>query len=126
MHYYGPFSDDLDGVLSLAQMIGYVEIKPDPDGFGYHVTPGTQNVAEDFDESVISPDLYPSIDTAIDVLGNLETAELELYATIHFIGQSNNGSTSEEALDTVQRLKPKFSKSKIRDAYQTLKQADLI
>ena len=39
MHYYGPYSDELDGNLSLTESIGYIDINPDPNGFGYHVTP---------------------------------------------------------------------------------------
>ena len=39
MHYYGPYSDELDGVLSLTSSLGYIDINPDPNGFGYHVTP---------------------------------------------------------------------------------------
>ena len=39
MHYYGPYSDELDGILSLTKSLRYIDINPDPNGFGYHVTP---------------------------------------------------------------------------------------
>ncbi|MCE2404733.1 MAG: hypothetical protein J4F43_06210 [Dehalococcoidia bacterium] len=126
MHYYGPYSDDLDGVLSLAQMLGYVEIKPDSDGFGYHVTPGSGSVAERFGGYNLPTDMVGSIDRATKTLGSLETAELELYATIHFIGRSREELPRDEILETVHRLKPKFSKDTIDQAYESLSRANLI
>ena len=88
MHYYGPYSDDLDGDLSLAQILGYVEIERDPDGYGYHVTPGSECVDEDFASPDTISGLASSMTGAIDILAQLETVDLELYATIHFIGRS--------------------------------------
>ena len=130
MHYYGPYSDDLDGTLSLAQILGYIDIKPDSEGFGYHVTPSLGSVAERFDECDLSTDQIRAIERVTKILGNLETADLELYATIHFSGRSREGLPEglpkDETLNTVERLKPKFSKGTIDQAYQTLKQADLI
>ena len=126
MHYYGPYSDDLDGVLSLAQLLEYIEIKRDSDGFGYHVTPGSGSVTGPLGEYDIPVDLVEPIKRATETLGNLDTAELELYATIHFIGRSRVGLPRDETLKTVQRLKPKFSRDTIDQAYQALKQAELI
>ena len=126
MHYYGPYSDDLDGTLSLAQILGYIDIKPDSEGFGYHVTPSLGSVAGRFDECDLSTDQIRAIERVTKILGNLETADLELYATIHFIGRSRGGLPKDETLNTVGRLKPKFSKGTIDQAYQTLEQADLI
>ena len=121
MHYYGPYSDDLDGTLSLAQMLGYIDIKHDSEGFGYHVTPGLGSVEYD-----LPTDQIRAIERATEILGRLETADLELYATIHFIGRSREGLPKDEILNTVGRLKPRFSKGTIDQAYQSLKQADLI
>ena len=126
MHYYGPYSDDLDGDLSLAQMLGYVEIERDSDGYGYHVTPGSERVVEDFGGHDSISDLASSMTGAIDILAQLETVDLELYATIHFIGRSRKDLATDEVLRTVQRLKPKFSEPYIKRAYEKLEQAELI
>ena len=40
MHYYGPYSETLDGNLSLSDAMGIVEIKADSAGYGYHIKPG--------------------------------------------------------------------------------------
>ena len=127
MHYYGPYSDELDGVLSLAKSLGYIDIKPDPNGFGYHVTPGEEREDIWFQKYDMSQDAnIEVIDGAIKTLGTLETSDLELYATIHFIGRQESKLSKNETLRTVGRLKPKFGKEQIDTAYQTLQKAKLI
>jgi hypothetical protein len=126
MHHYGPYSDDLDGDLSLAQAVGLVNIAPDMDGFGYHVTPG-----QDWGEALRLPELEArrkSIENAIDNLGSLEIADLELHATVHFVGNLDleKRLTKEEVLSTVRSLKPKFSIQQIDSAYQSLQKAGLV
>ena len=131
MHYYGPYSDELDGTLSLTKSLGYVDINPDPNGFGYHVT--TVEESEDMSwqgyDRRIDPEIKDRIeviDDAIEILGGLDTPEIELYATIHFIGGPKSNYSKEQTLQTVRRLKPKFNDYEISDAYQTLKNANLI
>ena len=127
MHYFGPYSDRLDSVLSFARALGAVDISPDPEGFGYHVTPGTENGSSRSPQYDISD--HPrieEIDKAISDLGSLETHTLELYATIHFISGTEREHSKQEVLDTVSRLKPKFSVDAIDHAYQTLQGAGLI
>ncbi len=126
MHYYGPYSDELDSVISLAQMSGYVDIKPDTDGFGYHVTPGPESDALPFEGIELRNDLEESMNTTTDTLGALETSQLELYATIHFIGRSRQTISREEVLEIVERLKPRFSAQTITKAYSELGRAGLI
>ena len=131
MHYYGPYSDELDGVLTFTKSLGYIDINPDPNGFGYHVTPVEQNEGMSWPEYNISNDpevkkLSGVIDTAIAALGGLDTPKLELYATIHFIGGPKGNFSKAQTLQTVKRLKPKFSEYEISNAYQTLSKADFI
>ena len=66
------------------------------------------------------------IDAAIDILGSLETSDLELYATIHLIGGPGSALTKEATLNAVKKLKPKFNEEKIASAYQSLENARLI
>lgn len=131
MHYYGPYSDELDGILSLTKSLGYVDIEPDPNGFGYHVTPveeseGIPWQGYDRRRDLEVRELTEVIDGAIGILGELDTPKLELFATIHFIGGPKGNYSKAQTLQIVKRLKPKFSEYEIGDAYQTLQRANLI
>ena len=126
MHYYGPYSDDLDGIVSLAQMMGYIEIKPDLNGFGYHVTLGSESGNLAFGKPDLPPDLEQSMTSAAKTLGNLDTPQLELYASIHLISRSRKEPHKDEVLETVHRLKPKFSLNHVGNAYRDLERAGLI
>src|SRR4030042_2622370 len=44
MHYYGPYSDELNDDLIAMQLSKNVEIGADPSGYGYHIIPGTEAV----------------------------------------------------------------------------------
>ena len=126
MHYYGPYSDELDRTLSLTSSIGFMDITPDPNGFGYHVTPAEEGSTWSREYDIEDyPDIQ-HIDKAIDVLSGLETHMLELFATIHFVGGPKTKLSESQTLDTVGRLKPKFTRDQIGRAYQTLKGANLI
>ena len=129
MHYFGPYSDDLDGALSLSRALGYVKIAPDPNGFGYRVTPG--EVTEDrwFQDYDMAEDTGVDVKTVehvIDILGKLKVHEIELYASIHFIGRSKSDMSKKETLATVGKVKPGFKASQIEQAYQSLQEANLI
>ena len=127
MHYYGPYSDQLDNALSWASALGYIEIHPDPDGFGYHVIPSSsKGPGLESDYKIEDHPKLTQIDNAIDILGNLETSDLELYATIHLIGGPDSEQTKEATLSAVKKLKPKFNEEKIASAYQSLENARLI
>jgi len=129
MHYFGPYSDDLDNALSLSRALGYVKIAPDPNGFGYHVTPG--EVTEDrwfqgYDMAEDAGVDVKKVEQVIDILGDLKVHELELYASIHFIGKSKSGGSKERTLATVGKVKPGFKAGQIEQAYQKLQEANLI
>ena len=131
MHYYGPYSDELDGNLSLTKSLGYIDIDSDPNGFGYHVTPVEEMEGASWQGYEMSDDpevrrLTDSIDGAVDILGQLDTPQIELYATIHLISGLKGNSSKEQTLQMVKRLKPKFSTQEISRSYQQLKKADLI
>lgn len=126
MHYYGPYSDDLDGALSFAESLGFIDIEPDPDGFGYHVTACEEESPWPREYDIEMRPEVDQIDRAIDVLGKLETHELELYATIHLIGGPESTRSREQTIETVKRLKPRFTPLQIDGAYQALRNARLI
>ena len=126
MHYFGPYSEDLDSALSLTASIGLIGIEPDSQGFGFHLnlSNGQSEWSQEYDIAT-HPEIA-QIDKAIDVLGKLEIYELELYATIHYIGGPKTARSKEQTLETVKRLKPKFSDVQIGNAYDDLKKAHLI
>ena len=127
MHYYGPYSDELDNALSWANALGYVDIKPDLHGFGYHVMSAQDgDIAWESEYDISQAHDIQKIDRVIDILGDLETYELELYATIHLIGGPGTYLPKKEAIATVKRLKPKFSEEMISSAYMALKNTSLI
>ena len=126
MHYFGPYSEDLDGILSLTESIGLIDIEPDLQGFGYHVclSDGPSAWSQEYD--ITTHPNIAEIDKAIEVLGKLETYQLELYATIHYIGGPKTTRSKEQTVETVKKLKPKFNDSQINLAYDDLKRAELI
>ena len=123
MHHYGPYSDALDGDLSLAKALGHIEIEPDSEGFGYHVTPIK---AASVSWSITIAPSREQIDNAISLLGSLRTWELELDATIHFVSELGASASEDEISNTVRSLKPKFTIEIIRSAYGRLLESDLI
>src|SRR4030042_4850313 len=38
MHHYGPYSRDLDNDLLKLSLMGFVDVRPDVSGYGFHVT----------------------------------------------------------------------------------------
>ena len=126
IHYYGPYSDDLDDALSFAEALGFIDIRPAPDGWGYHVTPCKEESPWPLTYDVSTHRDKGRIDNAIDALGKLETYELELYATIHLIGGHESKRSREETVEIVKKLKPKFTNPQIDGAYQTLENAGLM
>jgi len=123
MHHYGPYSDALDGDLSLAKALGHIEIEPDSEGFGYHVTPIK---AASVSWSITIAPSREQIDNAISLLGSLRTWELELDATIHFVSELGASASEDEISNTVRSLKPKFTIETIRSAYGRLLDAGLV
>lgn len=126
IHYYGPYSDDVDDALSFAESLGFIDIEPDLDGWGYHVTPCKEESpwALTYDASTHRD--IGRIDDAIDALGRLETYELELYATVHLVGGPESERSREQTIKTVKKLKPRFTHDRIDGAYQSLENAGLM
>ncbi len=110
MHYYGPYSEQLDGNLSLANAMGIVEIRPGTEGFGFHVTPGEYNVeGSNWD--------WNKIDPTIQELSQLEIWRLELITTTHFVKSIRPQADEREVMDMVRKLKPKFPEETVKKAY---------
>ena len=123
MHHYGPFSEDIESDISVMRAVGYVDINVDVQGYGYHITPASEeelpwdNETEKYREEILK---------AIAALGTLDASRLELFATVHFVQHLLDEPSKIKVLDTVSRLKPKFTIDTIQSAYDQLVKAHLI
>ena len=116
MHYYGPYSVRLEDRLALAKAMGYVDITLAPDGFGYNISPLDPHV----DDAEHSLHLSEEIDEMIRELLAVPLLDLELWATVHFIQRLRPTWAREKVVDTVRRVKPKFTAERIDTAYQNI------
>ena len=123
MHHYGPFSDEIDSGISALQSAGYIEVNHDSQGYGYHITPASENQLPWDSELAKYRD---EMTKAISALSVLDASNLELYATIHFVQHLLDEPSKEEVLENVSRLKPKFPEGTIQSAYDRLVKTNLI
>ena len=115
MHHYGPYSEELETDLARLRSNGYLSIKPDLGGYGFHVS-----VEDQPDEtwSEISQPYKAGLEKVVDLFGNKPTSDLELMATLHFAHKISNNPSKEQLVKIVQSLKPKFSET-IIEKYRT-------
>ena len=123
MHHFGPFSEDIENNISVLKGFGYIEVNPDPRGYGYHITP-TSREQLPWDEEL--NECKDDMVKAVDILNGLDTSTLELLATVHFVRHLLDEPSIEEVIGSVSRLKPKFPTQTIRSAYDQLVKANLI
>ena len=123
MHHYGPFSEDIESDISVMRAVGYIEINADAQGYGYHITPASEEELPWDDEIKKHRE---EILKAIASLAVLDASSLELFATVHFVQHLQDETSKRKVLDTVSRLKPKFTKHTIELAYDQLVKNKLI
>ena len=123
MHHYGPFSQDIDSDISALQSVGYIEVNHDPYGYGYHIIPVSGRQLP-WDQKLGK--YRGEMIEAISALSVLDASDLELIATVHFVQHLIDDPSKEKVLDTVCRLKPKFTKGTIQSAYEQLVKNKLI
>ena len=123
MHHYGPFSEDIENDISVLQAIGSIKVVPDQEGYGYHVTPTSEEKIPWDNEIQKSKE---KITQVVNLLKELEARDLELYATVHFVQNLLEDPSKEQVLNTVSRVKPQFSRDTILEAYDLLIKAELI
>ena len=117
MHHYGPFSDEIDSGISALQSAGYIDVNHDLQGYGYHISPASADQLP-WDSELAK--YREEMTQAITELGVLDTSDLELYATIHFVQQLLKKPTKDAVINNVSRLKPRFSPQTIGAAYNQL------
>lgn len=110
MHHYGPYSEDLDTDMTRLKLTGYVDVQPDAQGYGFHITSVDSPKTEWL--SIIEP-YSQKIEQTINIFGNKQAYELELAATIHFVSNLAPASSKDDIVDKVKSLKPRFEKDYI-------------
>lgn len=119
MHYFGPYSEELNDDLIDMRSHGYIDIERDPNGYGYHVTPGNEAVDS---MANMKKEHVKKLDNCLEKLGAFDLSDLELLGAIHFV--KNVALTpikdKSEVIEMVARLKPAFGESKIEESYKAL------
>ena len=117
MYYFGPYSEELDNDLLDMKLQDYLNIEPDPAGYGYHVRPGNETIAS------IANTIKPyarQLDECVDGFGDFPALHLELLGTLYFVKHSEDQLTKEEIIKKVKILKPKFDMPEIKKFYEKL------
>ena len=122
MHHYGPYSEDVESTIAALKVMGYVNVRPDPEGYGFHVIPAS--TGEPGWATVIAS-VEEQISNAWGKLGSMDAQELELAATIHYVKKSL-GFRKGDVVSSVRGRKPKFSKKLIAEAYDNLSSMGLL
>jgi len=117
MHYYGPYSDELNDDLIVMQSNENVKIEVDPSGYGYHIIPGTEAVA--IDENVLTK-YSEQIDKCLGEFGDFSPNQLEIISTLHFVKYVAGVSDEKKVIEKTVMLKPVFPKSLIEETYKQL------
>ena len=123
MHHYGPYSEALETDTTRLEFAGYVEVQPDPNGYGFHITQ-TDSPREEW-STLLQPH-GEKVTRVVDIFGSRRIPELELMATIHFMNRLRPNLHTDELLGMVRALKPKFGENYIQSVYDDMKKIGLM
>jgi uncharacterized protein len=119
IHYFGPYSEELDDDLINMKLNDFLQILPDPAGYGYHVIPGKETI--DKMDEVLRP-FQKDVDICIEKFGNLTVQKLEIMSTLHYVEHvAGINGKKDELVDIVATLKPRYNKTLIDKSYDELK-----
>ena len=123
MHHYGPYSEDLDTDMTRLKMTGYLSIKSDVQGYGFHVE--VSDKPEQNWSALVLP-YRQQINAALELVRDRTPSQLELMATLHFVDRLLGNPDDRHLIETVHSLKPKFPPEYINSLRQELIDADLL
>jgi len=118
MHYYGPYSEELNDDLVVMQVNNIVNVEADPAGYGYHIMPGSEKTTA---MNEVLEKYSNSISKCLDSLKSFSPSQLEILGTLHFVNNVAGVSDEEKIIEKTAMLKPLFSKSSIEEMYNELK-----
>jgi len=117
MHYYGPYSDELNDDLIAMQMNNNLEIGADPSGYGYHIIPGTEAVTT---RDEILGKYSENISKCLSEFDKFNPNELEIISTLHFAKYVAGVPDEDKIIEKTSMLKPVFPKVTIKQTYKKL------
>ena len=108
MYHYGPYSQDIDNVLTemsardAVKIVGY----PHGDWVGYEIHPNNKEIVK-------PPKYAEQIEHIASFFSSLDAQQTELCATIHFVKsileEKKQKATKSDVVREVINIKPKFS-----------------
>jgi uncharacterized protein YwgA len=125
-YHYGPYSEELSRDIQLMQLNNLIISSIDPMGMGYDINLIEDEASQYIDKSKKIVEKYESkINKVLNDFAKLDPAQLELYATIHFVyndlKKKQNGKRLRNMIfNIVKKMKPKFSPAKIENSYNKL------
>ena len=123
MHHYGPYAEALETDMARLRFAGYINIKPDEQGYGFHISPA-DDPREEW-KHLLQP-YGEAIDSVVRAFRYRPSFELELAATIHYMKGLRPNWSTERLLEMVRALKPKFDAKKVADAHSELTHLGLL
>lgn len=114
MHYYGPYSRELDMLTTEMKYFDSIDISYYSSGGWY----GSEiKVGQETDKIQIDPTYKDRIHKLLAVIREYDTNQMELCATIHFVNsileERGIANTRERVAKETQLLKPKFQMDQI-------------
>ncbi|MBI2872989.1 MAG: hypothetical protein HYY00_07375 [Chloroflexi bacterium] len=118
MHHYGPYSEELDDDLVLLKVTGYVNISPDPEGYGFHVKPADEPEAA-WGKPVAA--YKNEVQRVSQLFAERPAYELELAATLHYVNHLLDPLQRSQLIEIVGSLKPRFDREQIAKMHEEMK-----
>ncbi len=121
LHYYGPFSLALADTVETAESIKLISQSADTP-HRLRLTGKGEDLVRKFEDNVCDPTKVKKTRDLVKLLSGWEIKELELAATIDFVGRNERDLAKAKLLDKVGMIKKNFSPKQIQDAYKKWKE----
>jgi uncharacterized protein YwgA len=129
IHYYGPYSSELDYATHSLAMLGAIEIIPDGMTQRIHTTEIAGTLLEEHQNQLFNARQSEALDRIIEKFAGLSAFELEILTTTDFVAEDlrRSGKSDDEAvLAGVKTIKgDKFSEQQIRSAMVELRKTSV-
>jgi uncharacterized protein YwgA len=121
LHQYGPYSEEVDKGIESLSVMGYLRVDPDPDGYGFHVTP-QMPPDEEFESA--AEGATASLKDVLDKVGSREAWELEAISTICYLHRQ--GLDESGVVEALVSIKPRFQRDYIETMYNKVRELKLL